>query len=520
MRISWVFRLAQQRAERVFHPLSKESAMSLRRPVSRPQTRRLASLTLCLGLAPLAAAPALATIPYVPVPYAPVAIGPGIMPPPTVFGKEYSHDFDTTTSPGGAPDPEQVVLWDGLGGATDGVDFSFTRPNWEREDQVDAIANQHDALFDPLLRDEAHLVFSHDDEIAGRSPLGGFGPTPVPPAGPLLLSNGMTIGGTGELSHEMAGVFSPPSSQGVWAKQPEVNGMPLPKDVDGAELWGPEPDIELGGLGDTNKYSLDTDAASGASVWNLSGTNYLPHALVTSAVETLLGPIPATAFALFDDRQGPQAINLDAMMVSERVGDSDRFDFRGAHDEGLRVNPEGIIKTEGDAILFSISQIIDPADPDGYYSTGSELFVMDSVGVVGFLRHGGHLWDHGYALGALRLVGENGEETETVIDINALEAVADHGEAPVLTGDYNLNGVVDAADFTVWRDSMGATGLGLAADGNFDMVVDAVDYAIWRSNFGMTVPSPATSMAVPEPAAAGLLLAAVAGVLARRRSAC
>jgi hypothetical protein len=32
----------------------------------------------------------------------------------------------------------------------------------------------------------------------------------------------------------------------------------------------------------------------------------------------------------------------------------------------------------------------------------------------------------------------------------------------VLAGDYNHNGIVDAADYTVWRDTLGQTGAGLA----------------------------------------------------------
>jgi hypothetical protein len=33
-------------------------------------------------------------------------------------------------------------------------------------------------------------------------------------------------------------------------------------------------------------------------------------------------------------------------------------------------------------------------------------------------------------------------------------------------GDYNGNGVVDAADYTIWRETLEQTGAGLAADGN------------------------------------------------------
>ena len=79
-------------------------------------------------------------------------------------------------------------------------------------------------------------------------------------------------------------------------------------------------------------------------------------------------------------------------------------------------------------------------------------------------------------------------------------------------GDFNGNGVVDAADFTVWRDSLGAAGAGLAADGNADLHVDLVDFELWRSNFGAT-----SSAAVPEPSSPLLVLLAVYGVAARRK---
>ncbi len=82
-----------------------------------------------------------------------------------------------------------------------------------------------------------------------------------------------------------------------------------------------------------------------------------------------------------------------------------------------------------------------------------------------------------------------------------------------LPGDYNRDGTVDAADYTVWRDSLGQTG-NLAADGNEDNVVDADDYLLWRENFGRSEAGSgagASLATVPEPAA--VLLMGVAGLV-------
>ncbi len=62
-------------------------------------------------------------------------------------------------------------------------------------------------------------------------------------------------------------------------------------------------------------------------------------------------------------------------------------------------------------------------------------------------------------------------------------------QANPLPGDYNFNGVDDAADYTVWRDTLGSA-TDLRADGSGptsgvpDGVVDVLDYAFWKSQFG------------------------------------
>lgn len=87
-----------------------------------------------------------------------------------------------------------------------------------------------------------------------------------------------------------------------------------------------------------------------------------------------------------------------------------------------------------------------------------------------------------------------------------------------LAGDYNLDGAVDAADFTVWRNSLGRAGANLPADGNGDGVVNAADYTLWKSNFGQsTAGSAGIASAVPEPASLMPVLWLAVWLSARRR---
>ena len=93
---------------------------------------------------------------------------------------------------------------------------------------------------------------------------------------------------------------------------------------------------------------------------------------------------------------------------------------------------------------------------------------------------------------------------------------------PILPGDYNHNGIVDAADYTVWRDTLGENGASLAADGNHNNQIDAGDYDVWRAHFGQTAGSGSGASAnasVPEPASLVMLLAGILAMCSRRHAA-
>jgi CSLREA domain-containing protein len=79
------------------------------------------------------------------------------------------------------------------------------------------------------------------------------------------------------------------------------------------------------------------------------------------------------------------------------------------------------------------------------------------------------------------------------IDIGAFEFQTVAG--PALPGDYNRNGSVDAADYALWRKTLGASGLSAysGADGDGDGTVDQDDFGVWRANFGKSLPGPASA---------------------------
>jgi hypothetical protein len=136
-------------------------------------------------------------------------------------------------------------------------------------------------------------------------------------------------------------------------------------------------------------------------------------------------------------------------------------------------------------------------------------------------------WDNSWTVGRGQFGGAAADWFDGIIDevriSNTALAPSEFlfAATQVVPGDYNVNGTVDAADYTKWRDNLGAT-ITLPGEGVTPGVVTQEDYDFWKTNFGNSGTGSGailTSLAVPEPASLSIcaLAISVIAVLARRQ---
>lgn len=150
--------------------------------------------------------------------------------------------------------------------------------------------------------------------------------------------------------------------------------------------------------------------------------------------------------------------------------------------------PTGV---EGDAIrLTHLSS--DPADPAAWARARGAQADLDAWQAATIVTPGGAVDNVG---------GEQGSPGFVWPDVR-----------PPLPGDYNRDGSVDAADYTLWRD-----GAPLPTETATAGVTDAADHEVWRAAYSPISPivgvSTAGGVAIPEPLAAALVASgAIAGL--------
>lgn len=132
---------------------------------------------------------------------------------------------------------------------------------------------------------------------------------------------------------------------------------------------------------------------------------------------------------------------------------------------------------------------------------GNGMTVADAIAALQRVNAGGAFTD----LPVRNFAGGNILD-ENLVNVTRIRALA------IPAGDYNFDGVVNAADYTIWQNSLGST-TAAEADGNGNGVVDLADYTVWRDSAG----GASLAVSIPEPGAIALALAAMAGASRRRR---
>ncbi|MGE3240864.1 MAG: dockerin type I domain-containing protein, partial [Pirellulales bacterium] len=185
-------------------------------------------------------------------------------------------------------------------------------------------------------------------------------------------------------------------------------------------------------------------------------------------------------------------------------------------DDGGSYATTGVAGTifEGISLNFDNGTLFyDVGTPDRIAAIGGSIVVMNyaspgSGGAAIQFTHpdnGSQVVNFGFPFETITTAANRAAVIDRVFDFFGLNT-----PAPTHNADFNGDGTVDAADFTIWRDSIGQTVTpGERGDANFDGQVDAADYTVWRDLYGTTFGSVAQLLGaaaaqakLPEPATA------------------
>ncbi len=245
------------------------------------------------------------------------------------------------------------------------------------------------------------------------------------------------------------------------------------------------PVVQLNHDGDVVDFNLNATTTSGGTL-TYSATG-LPSGIV---LDTATGQISGT-LAGNADTQSPYYVQ-----VTFDDGFSTKYSAitwtvlqTGVTDQITFPTPVDRSNAVGDYVFFSADATSSISLPLQFTVQGSPLgltFAYDPAYLIGTGR--------AFLYGTVPAEAASGSPYEvTLIATDGLYSASvtftwqiTPAQPPALPGDYTGDQVVDAADYVLWRKSLGQTGLPpySGADGNGDGQITLADYGVWRTNFG------------------------------------
>ncbi len=299
--------------------------------------------------------------------------------------------------------------------------------------------------------------------------------------------------------------------------------------------------IDQPGADNSEYFELAGDAGESlANVWYVvlgdtgagtSGANGFGNSGVVEAAVDLSGfSIPADGFFLavensFQNGAGEifEGIVAD-ISASFSFENNDNVthllvrDFTGATGNDLDTNDDGTLdSTPWSSVLDGVGLLETPAPS----ASGEEWLYAVALGGSNIGPNDTSVPNYVFrdpnGTGAFRI----GEPTLTLGEVLDTPGVANVTPPVIENADFNGDSIVDAADYTIWRDNLGNPGG--PGDANGIDGVTAADYAIWKAQFG-TNPNGAgaliatSSTNVPEPSS--LVLLGLAGLFGLSQVCC